>query len=222
MGLWSSWFRYSKFLIYPRENQRTFLPECSDCRWVDQFTKLHLWTLTEYDRIVYLDSDALPLVNTEELFQLELNQHSTTNPPFNYSFAAVNTLQNINGQPVLGGGFNAGIFIMKPDQDIFERLWTTAMDPGQPWNVHKDMEQGLLNGFFRTVGGWYRLDWIWNAKDMPDSYFERSKIVHSRYTRPFSSNIRWWLNDHTLVGPKQSAEWWRSFGQVEGFWEAGP
>jgi alpha-N-acetylglucosamine transferase len=189
MGLWSSWFRYSKFLIYPRENQRTFLPECSDCRWVDQFTKLHLWTLTEYDRIVYLDSDALPLVNTEELFQLELNQHSTTNPPFNYSFAAVNTLQNINGQPVLGGGFNAGIFVMKPDQDMFERLWTTAMDPGQPWNVHKDMEQGLLNGFFRTVGGWYRLDWIWNAKDMPDSYFERSKIVHSRYTRPFSSLI---------------------------------
>src|SRR5271167_3273292 len=62
------------------------------CRWIDQFTKLHLWSFTEYERIVYMDSDLLPLVNTEELFSIELNQQSMTHPPYNYSFAAVPTL----------------------------------------------------------------------------------------------------------------------------------
>jgi hypothetical protein len=36
------------------------------------------------------------------------------------------------------------------------------------------------------------------------------------------ANVRWWLNDPNLVGPKQNAEWWKTFGQVEGFWEAAP
>jgi len=31
--------------------------------------------------------------------------------------------------------------------------------------------------------------------------------------------FRWWLSDPGLVGPKQNAEWWRTFGQVEGFWD---
>lgn len=33
------------------------------------------------------------------------------------------------------------------------------------------------------------------------------------------TNGRWWKSDPGLVGPKQNAEWWRTFGQVEGFWD---
>ena len=30
------------------------------------------------------------------------------------------------------------------------------------------------------------------------------------------------MSDPTLVGVKQNMEWWKTFGQVEGFWEAAP
>jgi alpha-N-acetylglucosamine transferase len=155
------------------------------CRWVDQFTKLQLWKLTEYERIVYMDSDLFPLVNTEELFHLNLDQHSSQDPPFNYSFAATPNLvgKDERGQLIIGGGFNAGFFVLKPDQAMFDRIWARAMDPAQPWNMHKDMEQGLLNDIFATNGHspMHRLEWTWNVKDMPDEFLERSKIVHSRY-----------------------------------------
>lgn len=157
----------------------------SDLRWVDQFTKLQLWKLTEYDRIVYMDSDLFPLINTEELFSINLSQQSTTNPPFNYSFAAVPNLvgKAPNGQLIIGNGFNAGFFVLQPDITIFDRIWERAMTEGHPWNLHKDMEQGLLNDFFATGGDapMVTLHWSWNVKDMPDEFLPESKIVHARY-----------------------------------------
>src|SRR5579859_8007388 len=141
-------------------------------RWVDQFTKLQLWKLTEYERIVYLDSDLFPLINTEELFDIDLHQHSTTEPSFDYSFAAVPNLvgKNEDGTLIIGVGFNAGFFVLKPDVAIFDRIWARANAPGLPWNMHRDMEQGLLNDFFATAGTspMHRLHWSWNVKDMPD------------------------------------------------------
>ncbi len=32
------------------------------------FTKLHLWSLTQYSRVLYLDSDTLPLQNLDHIF----------------------------------------------------------------------------------------------------------------------------------------------------------
>jgi alpha-N-acetylglucosamine transferase len=142
--------------------------------------------MMEYERIVYMDSDLFPLVNTEELFELDLDQHSTSTPSYNYSFAAVPNLvgKNEQGWPIIGNGFNAGFFVMKPDTSIFERLWERAMDPEQSWNYHRDVEQGLLNEFYATGGQapMFRLDWTWNVKDMPDEYMEESKVVHARFT----------------------------------------
>jgi alpha-N-acetylglucosamine transferase len=150
---------------------------------VDQFTKLQLWTLTEYDRIIYMDSDLLPLVNLEELFDLDFERESTTNPPFNYTYAAVPTIAWYKPRVMrIGVRHNAGFFVMKPDQAIFDRLWESAMDPLMPWNVHRDMEQGLFNHFFSQSGHMpaHRLQWMWNAKDMPETFLDQAKIVHSR------------------------------------------
>ena len=131
-----------------------------------------------------MDSDLLPLVNTEELFELDFERQSTTNPPFNYTYAAVPTITwDRNGETgAYGGGNNAGLFVLKPDQAMFDRLWESAMDPLLPWNEHHDMEQGLLTHFFLQTGHVpaYRLEWMWNAKDMPEGYLDQAKIVHSR------------------------------------------
>lgn len=156
--------------------------------WIDQFTKLQLWKLTEYDRIVYMDSDLFPLTNTEELFSMDIRQRSRTGDAFEYHFAASPNLlgRGEGGSINVGIGFNAGFFMLKPNVSVFDKIWELAMVPGQPWNVHKDMEQGLLNEFFKSSGPvpMIRLDWSWNVKDMSDEWMAAAKVVHARW-RPF-------------------------------------
>ena len=37
--------------------------------WVNSgYTKLHIWDMTEYDKVVYIDADVLVLENVDELF----------------------------------------------------------------------------------------------------------------------------------------------------------
>lgn len=155
------------------------------CRWIDQFTKLQLWKLTEYDRIVYMDSDLLPLANTEELFSMDIRQTSSTEVPFEYSFAASPNLlgKGEDGSINVGVGFNAGFFVLKPDTSLFDKIWELAMVPEQPWNLHRDMEQGLLNEVFKSSGQapMVRLHWSWNVKDMPDEWMEAARVVHARW-----------------------------------------
>lgn len=75
-----------------------------------------------------MDSDLLPLINTEELFSIELDRQSKTNPSFNYSFAAAQELleNSLKGRLTIGGGFNAGLFVLKPDLAMFDRIWARA------------------------------------------------------------------------------------------------
>jgi len=131
-----------------------------------------------------MDSDLFPLINPDELFSMDINQQSTTDPPFNYSFAAAPNLvsRDVQGEELVGAGFNAGFFILDPDVLLFDRIWELAMIDGQPWNSNRDMEQGLLNEFFASRGKspMYRLHWSWNLKDMNDEYLPEAKIVHAR------------------------------------------
>lgn len=39
-------------------------------RWLDQFSKLNMWKETDYERIAYLDVDALPIANIDDIFTL--------------------------------------------------------------------------------------------------------------------------------------------------------
>jgi alpha-N-acetylglucosamine transferase len=154
-------------------------------RWVDQFTKLQLWKFTEYDRIVYMDSDMFPLANTEELFSMDICQKSNTDVRFEYCFAASPNLlgKGQEGSVNVGIGFNAGFFMLKPDSFIFDKIWQIAMVPEQPWNLHRDMEQGLLNEFFKSSGEtpMVPLHWSWNVKDMSDEWMAEAKVVHARW-----------------------------------------
>lgn len=73
--------------------------------------------------------------------------------------------------------------MLKPDILVFDKIWELGMVLGQPWNVHQDMEQGLLNEFFKSSGQvpMIRLDWFWNVKDMSDDWMVAAKVVHARW-----------------------------------------
>lgn len=91
-------------------------------------TKLQLWSLTQFSRILYLDADTLVLQNLDHL--LDGLASSVT-------FAA---------SPELGfpDCFNAGVMLLTPNQDMYRELCAFA-------GIHESFDggdQGLLNVFF--------------------------------------------------------------------------
>lgn len=74
------------------------------------FTKIQLWKLTQYRKIVFLDADTYPLKNIDELFD---------RPSFSAAPDA--------GWPDC---FNSGVFVTEPSDTIFEELTALASEKG--------------------------------------------------------------------------------------------
>ncbi|KAI7885186.1 nucleotide-diphospho-sugar transferase [Lichtheimia hyalospora FSU 10163] len=87
-------------------------------------TKIQLWGLTQYTKLVFLDADTLPIRNIDDLF---------SRPAF---AAAPDT-----GWPDC---FNSGVFVAEPSDSIYQGLIKMAADKGS----FDGGDQGLLNSFF--------------------------------------------------------------------------
>ena len=87
----------------------------------DQFTKLRIWELVQYESVIYLDADTLVLRNFDELWSLPT------------AFAAVPDIYLDDRSWVLG--INAGVMFVKPSVDTFNNLLrdihTVVYEPSQ-------------------------------------------------------------------------------------------
>jgi len=77
--------------------------------WNYTFEKLYIFRLTQFEKIVYLDSDMLVLENIDELFEKE---HMSAVGPAGGKFPG-NESYN---------GLNSGLLVIKPDAKVFEIL----------------------------------------------------------------------------------------------------
>ena len=122
---------------YPFRVTRARLAIKKPCR----YSKLLLWKMTQYSRVVYFDIDLLFLKNVDELFSHpELSAVPDSNPP---------------------DKFNSGIFVAEPSLETFEKMMQHIDLPS--YNVG---DQGFLNAFYKD---WYtessekHLPYIYNA-----------------------------------------------------------
>jgi glycogenin glucosyltransferase len=91
-------------------------------------TKLHLWSLTQYSRVLYLDADTLVLQNVDHLLE------------------SLESFINFAAAPELGfpDCFNAGVMVLTPNKRTYSDLRQFA-------TVHDSFDggdQGILNVFF--------------------------------------------------------------------------
>ncbi|RLV94978.1 Glycogenin-1 [Spathaspora sp. JA1] len=108
------------------------------------FSKILLWNLTQYDELVYLDADVLPLQNLDELFEsFELKDGEIAASPD-------------SGWPDI---FNSGVLKIKPSSETFEKLIEFS---SQPENTFDGADQGLLNEYF-GFKNWVRLPYLFNV-----------------------------------------------------------
>ncbi|KAJ5084593.1 hypothetical protein NUU61_009172 [Penicillium alfredii] len=101
------------------------------------FTKVELWRLTQYSRIVYIDCDVVALRAPDELLSLETD------------FAAAPDV----GWPDC---FNSGVMVFRPNLQDYYALKALA-ERGISFD---GADQGLLNMHFRN---WHRLSFTYNC-----------------------------------------------------------
>ena len=149
-------------------------------RWKDQFTKLRLFEMIEYDRILLIDADTLLLSKIDGIFhepevqrpvRILSNRPQKTDEsplPDNFLFAARsdNALtgeRNHTFPPLQTNSFSAGFFMIAPSPRLFHYL-LSVMNHYRRFDPHT-MEQSLLNYAFRRNGPmpWRELHYKWSA-----------------------------------------------------------
>jgi len=104
-------------------------------RWGHMATKLRLWQLTQYQRIMYLDADTV------------------LTGPVAETFAAVTTFGA--EKPLHHSHFNAGVMLLTPSETTFDELVTLGQQGHSNafGNVIDCTEQGLLNSYYNGAAG---------------------------------------------------------------------
>ncbi|KAF7793378.1 hypothetical protein EIP86_004490 [Pleurotus ostreatoroseus] len=101
-------------------------------------TKLHIFRLTQYSKIIFLDADVLPIRPLSHLFTLP------------HEFSAVPDV----GWPDI---FNSGVLVASPGEDKFNELMELQKTKGS-WDGG---DQGLLNEW--RGQNWHRLSFLYNT-----------------------------------------------------------
>lgn len=145
-------------------------------RFVDQYTKLHLWSLDAVlgvQRVVYLDADTLVRRNFDELFDL----------PF--PFAAVPDVYGDSGFKL---HFNAAVLALHTSSATFESVRARIADARfSPLEA----EQAFLNVYFGADA--VRLPYAYNANlairerspALWDALRDEMRVVHYTLPKPF-------------------------------------
>ena len=119
-------------------------------------TKLHVFRLTQFSKIIFLDADVLPIRPLDHLFSLP------------HEFSAVPDV----GWPDI---FNSGVMVLTPGEEKFAQL-NQLLKSSPSWDGG---DQGILNEW--RGGDWNRLSFIYNTTPTAAYTFVVSPLVSLRH-----------------------------------------
>lgn len=161
---------------------------------LDNFCKLRLWQLTDYDSVVFIDADAIVLKNIDKLFEY---------PEFS---AAPNVYESLADFHRL----NSGVFVARPSEATFAAMLDRLDAPNAFW---RRTDQTFLQAFFPDWHGlpvtMNMLQYVW--LNLPDLWHWPSiGILHYQYEKP-------WETDHPKAERlKPLIELWHAFHSGKG------
>lgn len=157
---------------------------------IDNFCKLELWKLTEYEKVVFLDADSLVVKPIDMLFGF---------PEFAGAPNLYETLADFHR-------LNSGVFVAEPSLATYDRLLERLDRPGVFW---RRTDQTFLESFFPD---WHKLPYTFNTMqyvyfNLPQLWVWKSiRLVHYQYEKPWSEDNP----KRHLLGPVIDL-WWRMF-----------
>ena len=184
-------------------------------RYKDQFTKLHIWNLTEYSRVAYFDADTLLIRPVHTIFDTSTRPRGEEEWLFAAVYDSGNSRQgghrNDPGPEDKGGWndnvFNAGVFLLYPTASQFNYIFTILKDPPKTdWTTF--MEQDMLRWAYRDGGPypWIRLSHLYNTQWCKAWDLDSAFVLHDKLWGPKSDEIL-------------QRAWYQAWGEMVG-WEA--
>lgn len=173
-------------------------------RWDDVMTKLRVWEMTQYDRIVVLDGDSMLLKNLDPVFDdpgaqlLATKPSNQTDLPSTYLLASnsevwdsTHSFPPTHGTGLKGpGNMNAGFFILAPSLPVFEYYKSLLDTPGS--FDPRYPEQNLINYAHRWDGPmpWREIAYTWNIRCPNDNDIAQGLTsLHEKWwTQPYIYN----------------------------------
>jgi alpha-N-acetylglucosamine transferase len=166
-------------------------------RYRDQFTKLRIWEMIEYESCIYFDLDCLVVGNIDYMFEV----HKLFDPTKHKIAVSTNYMQG-----KLLSTFNMGVFVIRPSKAEFDRLVLLKNDRSFKFDATYS-EQGFLNQVYKAQ--WYELPFEYNANvgvyhlDRPlwESKASNVSVIHFTISKP-------WVCEE---GYEKMCDLWRNF-----------
>jgi alpha-N-acetylglucosamine transferase len=195
----------------------------ANARFAEVWTKLAVWRLTEFERLVVLDADMLVTRNMDELFDLALDDDEIAachacrcNPNRIASYPAswtpagcaytIIAASHDGAQEVPDPYFNGGTLVLRPDQRVFDEL-VAELAEVEDLTRYVFAEQDFLNEHFH--GRWVALPYVYNAlKTLPFQHptlwdDAAVKNLHFIIDKPWESELDPASRYHAL-----ERQWW--------------
>lgn len=139
---------------------------------LDNFVKLRLWQLVEYDTCVFIDADTVVVRNIDTLF--DRTEFS----------AAPNVYESMEDFSRM----NSGLFVARPSHETFDAMLCALDRPGVFW---RRTDQTFLETFFerwrRLPISFNTLQYVWlNLPDLWD--WDEISVIHFQYEKPWEAD----------------------------------
>ncbi len=122
-------------------------------RWKDLFSRLHMWNQTQFTRIAFLDGDAFPLQQGDDIFEAARPQKCVREKLDAADLAAVDEICDyvFSGVPMLNGAeISMAVAVLAPNEAMHARLLRN-MDQTDKFD-NSLVEQGYLSFQFERGG----------------------------------------------------------------------
>ena len=180
------------------------------------FTKLAVWKLEDYSKVLLLDLDIIPLKPLDKLFELPCpaamvrGQGETphgTKVDGRHFFGTENYQDYPWGQ---SGGINAGLILLQPDNYVFQQMLAEVTAKNHPCHVAgAGPEQDYLSRFFaaQKESPWHHVSVAWNyqlhqALFAIDRFVEWKAFLETRGQDSFSEAEKMWLPERLRLDAK--------------------
>lgn len=114
---------------------------------LQMFTKLNIWTLTSFTRVLYIDTDILVARPVEELWGIHFKEHEAiaATPTLNRPPKRASTCYEYRSKRERK--YNAGMLLIRPNLELYDALLSALDDPLFAFRCNNG-DQMLVNNVF--------------------------------------------------------------------------
>lgn len=214
--------------LYPRHD---LSQHYASAQFGEVWSKLRVWGLTDYHRIVFLDADMLAVKNMDELFDIPLdkdqiaachacrcNPNKIASYPKSWHPEACHYTwqeQGIAAPANLDYYLNGGFLVLEPSREVAEQL-AHQVEAISDLSQYPFSEQDLLNEFYKDR--WIPLSYGYNAlKTLPFQHkklwdFNEVKNIHYILKKPWQKPRFPSESEQDRDTPLDNL-WWQSFSE---------